>query len=389
MSRTPRRSLRSRRPPATRRRVNLATLLTDVETMLRRHVVLSDDQAVAITLWTAHTHAIEAADCTPYLQITSVTKRTGKTRLLEVLEPLVRRPWRTDRVSAAVLVRKIDAESPTLLLDESDAALKVKSDYSETLRGLLNSGYRRGGKASVCIGQGAELSYKDFSTFAPKAIAGIGRLPDTVADRSIPIKLRRRMTSELVQRWRERDGRAETAPIAKALAQWSPGVIRSLRAARPTLPDALDDRAQDVWEPLLAIARLAGGDWPARACKAALALSGPGHAEDEPGNVRVLMDVRAVFDQRSQSYLSSEEIIEGLADLPDSPWSHRSMRPARLASLLRDFGAGPGGLRTRKTRLDSTRTANRWHREDFEDPWARYGPADPEQAEQTNKSGPE
>ena len=229
-------------------RLEAAALLSAVCAFARRYVVLSDHQAVAVTLWTAHTHAIDAADCTPYLHVTAATKRAGKTRLLEVLETIVHNPWRTDRVSAAVLVRKIDAEHPTLLLDESDAALNTRSDYSEALRGLLNSGYRRRGTSSVCVGHGAKTTCRDFSTFAAKAIAGIGRLPDTVADRSIPIMLRRRMASEPVQRWRDRDGRAEAAPIADRLTQWARSALPWLRTARPTLPDRLDDRAADVWE---------------------------------------------------------------------------------------------------------------------------------------------
>ena len=74
-----------------------------------------------VALWVAHTHAIDAAECTPYLHATSATKRAGKTRLLEAVEPLVARPWFTGRTSAAALVRKIDDTSPTLLFDEADA----------------------------------------------------------------------------------------------------------------------------------------------------------------------------------------------------------------------------------------------------------------------------
>ena len=96
---------------------NLLTLLSKVEGFIRRFVVLTDHQAVAVTLWTVHTHAIEAFECTPYLQVTSATAEAGKTRLLEVLDCLVARPWLAQRTSAAVLVRKIDAERPTLLLD--------------------------------------------------------------------------------------------------------------------------------------------------------------------------------------------------------------------------------------------------------------------------------
>ena len=165
---------------------DLVALLNLILGFIQQYMILTDDQATAIVLWTAHTHVLEAFDCTPYLSVTSPVKRSGKTRLFEVLEGLVCRPWLTGRVTAAVLVRKTGAEHPTLLLDESDTALKVESEYSEALRGLLNTGYRRSGKASLCVGQGANITYRDFSTFSAKAIAGIGKIPDTVADRAIP-----------------------------------------------------------------------------------------------------------------------------------------------------------------------------------------------------------
>jgi len=108
-----------------------------------------DSQVVVLSLWVAHTHAFLAADCTPYLAITSAEKQSGKTRLLEVLENLVANPWMTGQVTAAVLARKIgDKLPPTLLLDESDAAFKGEKEYVEALRGILNTGYRKGGKYS-------------------------------------------------------------------------------------------------------------------------------------------------------------------------------------------------------------------------------------------------
>src|SRR5262249_37307624 len=122
---------------------DVSTILENVKAYLRRYVVLTEHQAVAETLWVAHTHAMDAAECTPYLNISGPTRRTGKTRNLEVLQFIVARPWLTQRTSAAVLVRKTDHERPTLLLDETDSAFNGDRDYAEALRGLLNSGYRR------------------------------------------------------------------------------------------------------------------------------------------------------------------------------------------------------------------------------------------------------
>ena len=239
-----------------------ADLLDKVESFVRRYVVLTDAQATTVALWAAHTHALDAFNCTPYLSVTSADKQSGKTRLLEVLDLLVAKPWFTGRATAAVLVRKIDKEQPTLLLDESDAAFRGEKEYAETLRGLLNTGFKRNGRYSMCVGQGAEISYKDFSTFCPKAIAGIGKLPDTVADRSIPVRLQRRAPeegSEVPRAPRARGGGTfYQALVAFARRRSTP----SITSAQPA--EQLSDRAEEVWEPLRAMAGYVGGEWPAR-----------------------------------------------------------------------------------------------------------------------------
>jgi hypothetical protein len=129
-------------------------VLNSVAAFIKRFVSLSEAQSITVALWVAHTHALDAADTTPYLNITSAEKQCGKTRLLEVLGLLAAKPWPTGSVSKAVLVRKLDAEQPTLLLDESDAAFAGDKEYSEALRAVLNSGHSRDGVASLCVGQG-------------------------------------------------------------------------------------------------------------------------------------------------------------------------------------------------------------------------------------------
>ena len=324
----------------------LAGLLDDVTRYIRRYVVLSDCQAVACTLWVAHCHAFAVAEATPYLNITSAVKQSGKTRLLEVLEPIVPVPWLTGRVSAAVLTRKVDAETPTLLLDESDAAFSHRSEYAEALRAMLNSGYRRSGISSLCVGQGAGFTYRDFSTFCPKAIAGIGALPETVRDRSIRIALKRRAPGERLARFRLRHAPRVGGPLWAQLDAWRVLACAALRDAEPETPSALGDRAADVWEPLLAIADMAGGGWPRRARGAATALSAQVSVDDDAVSIRLLQDIRQVFtDER----LGSADLVHRLTRLEDRPWadwrSGCSISQARVATLLRPFGIYPTNVK--------------------------------------------
>ena len=261
--------------------IDLAALLCNIATFLRRYVVLTEHQQRALTLWIAHTYAIDAADCTPYIILRSAEKRSGKTLLLEVLSLLVPRAWLTGRVTPAVLVRKISGINPTLLLDETDATFNGNKEFSETLRGVLNSGYRRGGVYSICVPEKGEWIYKDFLVFGPKALAGIGNLPDTVQDRGIPIEMRRKLKTEETEKFRRRKVVQDATTLAEALATWADEAVPILEVTEPGIPEKLNDRAADVWEPLLAIADMAGGEWPTWARQSAITLSGSSGQEDE------------------------------------------------------------------------------------------------------------
>ena len=371
------------------RDTSLMELLDRLEFELRRFVVITSDQAAALALWVVHTHAFEAADCTPYLSISSAEKQSGKTRLLEVLELLVARPWLTGRATAAVLARKVDAEKPTLLLDESDAAFKGPEEYSETLRGILNTGYRSGGRVSVCVGRGTNFTYHDLSTFCAKAIAGIGSLPDTIADRSIPIRLKRRATHEHVERFRRRDVGPELDGLRADIASLVSPLLSRLTVARPELPDELGDRAADVWEPLLAIADAANGKWPELARRAAVALSSAEHIEDvSSAGVRLLADISSVFRQRHDDRLSSAELITALLELEDSPWAEwrhgKPISPHSVARLLRAYGVRP-----RQVRFGAT-TAKGYLLAELHDAVARYVPqaSDPTETPETTTEPP-
>ncbi len=353
---------------------DLAHTLDDLAAYLRRYVVVTNAQTCACSLWVAHTHAMDAAEATPYLAINSPEPSSGKTRLLETLELVVAKPWLTSRVTAAVLPRRIAKEEPTLLLDESDAAFAGDREYAETLRGVLNSGYRRGGSVSVCVGQGTNIQYATLSTFSAKAIAGLNKLPDTVASRSIPIRLKRRTSSEHVERFRRRDAEHVAEPIRQSIESLAAFHVERLKDARPVIPEGLSDRAADVWEPLLAFADLAAGGWPEQARHAALGLATGGEVEDQSHRIRVLADLRTVFENANVDRLASAALVERLNALEDSPWaewSHgRGLTQAKLADLLRQFEVRP-----RSIRLAGGETPKGYLLEQFVEPWERYLPA--------------
>ena len=346
-----------------------AALLEDTGHFLRRFLVISDAQAVALCLFILYTYVAEQFECAPYLQITSAEKRSGKSRLLEVLELLVNRPWLTSRTSAAALVRKLHEVHPTLLLDESDAAFSGDKEYSEALRGVLNAGHRKGGKASLCLGKGCDVKVIDLCVFGPKVIAGIGRLPDTVADRAIPIQLHRKRSGEKVERFRQRLIASPASELQARLAQWATeDQLEILRSDFPELPEALSDRQQDVSEPLLAVADLAGSAWGKIGRSSLTDLFGGTAAADESLGVKLLSDILSVFDGHDR--LSSKDLVSGLVEMEGSPWAElnhgREITPNTVARLLRKFDIAPRTIR------EDRNTFKGYLRDSFEDTWARY-----------------
>jgi hypothetical protein len=241
----------------------MAEFLDAIVSTMRRYVVFPmREQAIVIAAWVIHTWLFKAFDYTPYLFVFSASKRAGKSRVLEVIELLVRNPEKTEGANAAALIRSNSEDNPpTMLLDEMDALYSKKNDAeAENTRRFLNAGYRTGSKFLRCVGQGADIKVNKFPAFCPKALAGIDRcLPDTVLDRSIPIELVRQSREARAERFRERDVKKVVAPLRaelEALAQRL-GLVDVLREARPLLPEALNDRMQDITEPLIAIADLA------------------------------------------------------------------------------------------------------------------------------------
>jgi uncharacterized protein DUF3631 len=352
----------------------IAVHLAQVVSLLRRYVVFANDhQVVAVALWTAHTHDLAAADSTPYLAVTSPEKRSGKTRLFDVLELLVANPWRAVVPSEAVVFRKVQKDGPTLLLDEADA-IWGKDNEHEGLRALLNAGHRRGVRVPRMIGSGSDMKVAEFDVFCCKAIAGIGQLPDTVADRSIPIRLSRRMKTEHVERFRFKEAQALADPIRRGLERWAEEAVPMLREARPDLPD-INDRAADGWEPLLAIADSAGGDWPQRARLAAVALHGD-ESRDETFGVRLLSDIRYVFAEAGVDRLPSADLAKQLADIEEAPWGDlkgRAVDARGLAWRLRRFEIGP-----KLVRFPDGKVARGYSVGDFAETWSRYLDDDPD-----------
>ena len=318
-------------------------LLDRIVGAICRRVVLPPHAAEATALWVVHCHAFECWRHTPRLAVLAPEKECGKSTLLDVLLCLVPRAVKTENLSTAVMFRLVDKCRPVLLVDEVDSFLRD----NEELRGALNAGHAKGGSHLRCEGDDNQI--KAFKTFAPAALAGIGRLPETLADRSVVLTLQKRKPGEYVEDFRD-DRADDLRELSSKAARWVRDHEAELRQLEPAMPEGIHNRRADNWRPLLGIADLAGGEWPAQARSAAVALTRG--AGDDVASIRVLLleDIRAIFNEVGDDRLFSEEIIDRLHQMEDRPWpeygrQHRPITKAQLARTLKPFGVAPSTVR--------------------------------------------
>jgi hypothetical protein len=347
-----------------------AALLDAVRAFLSRFVAFPTDHALtAATLWAAHTHLMSAWENTARLALLSPEPGSGKTRVLEVLELLTPEPMHVLNASPAAIFRTIEKDRPVLLLDEVDTVFSRNGkDDDQDLRGLLNSGYRRGATIPRCSGPLHEV--RMFPTFCAVALAGLGDLPDTLMTRSVIIRMRRRAPGEHVEPFRRRLHGGEGEALCKQLAAWSKAIVGEVTDVYPDLPTGITDRPADVWEPLLAVADAAGGEWPELARQACVALVKAAQSTDSGSlGVRLLTDLRAVFG--ASQTLSTETILTGLHALPEAPWSDLRGKPLDARGLARRLSAYE--VQSTKVKIDG-RPVQGYRREHLWDTWQRYLP---------------
>jgi hypothetical protein len=342
-----------------------AALLDELTRAIRRYVVVDRHAVVAAALWCIAAHAFDAFAVFPRLFITAPEKGCGKSTMLEVVSLIVPRPLAAANITAAALFRTIEAVKPTLLLDEADSFAKD----NEELRGVLDAGHRRDGAVIRLVGDNHEP--RQFSVWAPVALAAIGRLPGTIEDRSVIARMGRRRPDEAIQSLR--GGRApDLQRLARMVARWVSDHARDIARADPAMPAGIYNRAADNWHPLLAIADLASGEWPERARQAAIELSRDG-GDSESERVQLLADLRELFDVEPSGVLFTKAILADLAKRDDRLWSEwkngKPITGRQIASLLK-----PLGITTNQTVRRGVDHDKGYKRKDLEDAFERYLP---------------
>jgi hypothetical protein len=350
-------------------------LLDELAAVLRRFVVLPIWAAEALALWIVHTFAFQLRDVSAYIGIESPEKRCGKTTLLTLVSQLVNRPVVASNISPPAFFRVIEELRPTLLIDEADTFLRGNDE----LRGILNAGNKRETAFVVRVANQAasgpngskpaqpSSQLATYSSWCPKALATIDRLPDTLADRCIVVRMQRKTSQESCERLRTLDAE----PLRRKCARFVADHSAAIAAAHPTMPAGLNDRATDIWEPLIAVADLAGGNWPELARQAAVSLAATAQETNPIGTL--LVDIFVLFALSDERRMFSRTLIQGLiTKFADRPWTELSkgkeITNLWLSQQLRPYGIKP------RTIWIGDQQAKGYTEEDFQETFRRYIP---------------
>jgi hypothetical protein len=351
--------------------IDPAALLNEVSETIRRYIVLDAEQADAMALWAAFTWFIDVVKVAPLAIITAPEMSCGKSQLLDLMAKIVMRPLSSNNMKSATLFRIAEKWHPSLMLDEVDTMLKSDDEIIN----LVNAGHHRGA-SQVWRLVGDNHDPKPFDVWGAKCFAGIALekiLPPSTMSRAIVIRLRRKLTHESVSSLRHAEADLFDTLTAK-LARFADDYRDKVRHARPLLPSSLNDRAQDNWEALIAIAECAGHEWIDRAWTAALALSGDSNAQSVSNEL--LADIQTVFEHKRLEKISTVDLLKALCEDEEAAWCTYNrgnpLTPRQLAKRLSEYG-----ISSKNVRLEKHGNPQKgFELSQFEEAFARYLEAD-------------
>ena len=347
-----------------------AALVQAIRAIINRYIVLPQGADLTVTLWIIRTYAFDVFGVNPRLALISPEMRCGKTTTLEVLSLLVPKPLLTSNCTPASLFRLIEQSCPTVLIDEFDSFQGEKDE----LRGILNSGHTCTA-AFVTRTVGKDYEPRQFSTWCPMVLALIGKLPDTLEDRSLRIDLQRKKPADTVKPF-PRQGeayrtlQAETAKVKSQCLRWVQDHEDALKNTPVRPLEGLSDRAADNWHSLLAVAALVGEPCVQETITVARATASTVTSE-ETVKVQLLCDIRDIFSDQNADRLLSKILCDRLAAMQEKPWAEwkqgKPITPNQLARLLKGFG-----ITSQDMRCSGEEKGKGYYKANFEDAWSRY-----------------
>jgi hypothetical protein len=246
-----------------------ARVVGQCRNFLRGHVHFSDERLYdLLSVWAIGTYVYSIFSHYGYLFFHSKLKRSGKTRIEEVLSHLCFEATSPLNAPTVPTIRDTAAEGRTLVLDTLERwKCKSAEAYAAAME-FLDAGFRNGAIVSK-MEKGAEGAWKKVTmpVFAPYVLAGISRdsLADTALDRSFVIEMHRKSIAIKTQKYSFHRCEQECQGLRDGLYRWSlenaAGLAdvyegRDLEVEVDALE--LNDRAADIWKPLFAVVRVLG-----------------------------------------------------------------------------------------------------------------------------------
>ncbi len=348
-------------------------LLSDVVRQITSHTVMQAGCPTAAAVWCMATFCIDGFRVFPKLQIKSPEKRCGKSTLMECIEGVVSRPLLTTNITASALFRCIEAWKPTLLIDEADTFARDNDE----LNGIINAGHtRRTATVIRSVKDNDDHKPKKFCVWGAQVIAGIKNQRDTLEDRSICINMRRKMPSETVTKI-PIDYFEQNRDLRQKCVRWAEDNIEALKRSTVVVPSCGNDRAQDNWFPLFAIAEIAGGNWLEKTLAAYNLIEALDPDKDDSIAIKLLTDIKTLFDESGRDRLHSDDIVNQLIKMDDRPWPEWKrgfpMTKKKKKKLLK-----PHKIKSRQLKVAGT-NLNGYELEAFQDAFRRYLPTTPHQ----------
>jgi hypothetical protein len=246
--------------------VNAARLIEEIETYFADRAHLPQGAARVLSYFALNTWTFKLFDTVPYLSLESALPGCGKSTVIRLLDAISCRSRKASSLSEAVMFRLIDAEAPTLLIDEAET-IDGRSERAEALRAIAHEGYKQGGQVPRCDGEDHDVRW--FDVYCPKTFAAIGGLTGALLDRCLVIHMQKAPKGSVRKSTRHRTLHRDKRDLVVQLEAYALQSSEALHQLYEAEPDcgywpSITDREAELWGPLLIHARLAGPDSEAK-----------------------------------------------------------------------------------------------------------------------------
>lgn len=349
-------------------------IVRDVEKYINEYVGFADNYSLPIALWVLATYTFPSFDAFPYMVITADTKRSGKTRLAEIISFCCSNPRFFTAMTPSTMFNIIEAEHPVVIFDEAET---LSSESQGVMSQVLNAGYRKGSKVPRMVGKD---QWKEYDTYSPKIFVLIGDVRDTLRDRSIIVRMKRmdtptRFVHEVVK--------AKGAELRDEITTELEPHLQAIAQAYMDFKgiEFLTDRDEEIWSPLFVMAQIFCPERMAELSRIAVDMAtektvakrryvdmgeSEDAAQDNEYKLRLLSDLLTVMNGKS---MSSQDAVNGLREMPTAPWRKfrgDGITMHNIADMLSQFGVRPVPVRSGKKvfrgyKLETVRAAVRKH----------------------------